>query len=77
MTPVIVPYQFSWPDTQVEFPHLEFIDVPGGKRVSWNLVVFELRDDYGYEEEEESANHDPDIKTSPPIVNNLEPLCFL
>jgi hypothetical protein len=40
-------------------------------------VVLELRDDYGYEEEEESANHDPDIKTSPPIVNNLEPLCFL
>jgi hypothetical protein len=38
MTPGIVPYQFSWPDTQVEFPHLEFIDVPGGKKVSWNLV---------------------------------------
>ena len=205
MMSVIVPYKFSWHDTEVDFPHLEFIDVPGGKQVSWNLVgaslfvpdykwrpsredieannkgafrahgvcgfsvakyheffitfpyssfrgevsptafrmgnieatfgqatplayylfgdaydekyfgpwesisslrllgvdgedleaafinacdayaeksgqlpvIFELRDDFDYEEEEELANHEPDIKTSPPIVTNLEPLRFL
>jgi hypothetical protein len=40
-------------------------------------VVLELRDNYDYEEEEESTDHNPDIKTASPIINNLEPLRFL
>jgi hypothetical protein len=43
-------------------------------------VVFELNEDYDYEEEEkeeDSTNKYPGIKTGPPIINNLEPLRFL
>ena len=39
-------------------------------------VVFELHDDYDYEEEEQLSTDDLEPQKGPPIVNNLEPLRF-
>jgi hypothetical protein len=42
MTSAIIPFRFPWPDTEEDFPFLEFTDVVGGKKVSWDLVGVSL-----------------------------------